>query len=72
MSTAKHPRYPFDFNSENRTTKPLNEQELVNALVAARHQLLAVMGLVQRQDMRRHIERAIQLADAALASKAPR
>lgn len=42
-------------------------QELLEATIAARHQLLAVLGMVDNAEHRGHIDRAIALADAAIA-----
>lgn len=41
--------------------------DLFDALIAARHQLLAVTGLVQNSEHRQNLQRAIRLSDSAIA-----
>lgn len=42
-------------------------EDLIGACTAARHQCFAVLGLVKDQEHRKLIERAIGLADSAIA-----
>lgn len=58
-------------SSEQRKSYDCERRRVENALrdacIAARHQLLGVLGLVTHYEHRAHVERAISLCDAALA-----